>query len=769
MAKAKARKLHDDDFIQTISDSDTSIPDLDEEEVDETEVEKPTNKAIRGRSNKIQDDESDFKLRFDVDDFEVPAQFDGWDFDMQDRAKGSGRRQVDLNSIIQRQLNKSNGIDEDIYESNDGSDVDSVEDSEKKDGQVTNLVKKTPPRGSSTVELDADSTKSDSSFEEDEQRSMPKTLKGPYRLPLDYEWESDAEDINTQQADEEDRGHATALVEGQHNDEKDDSEKREVQYEQDDEEEAAKESKEDEGDEDKIGDEEEEHDDEDDEDDDGNDDDDDDDDDKSDEDRDDPKEVAKFFAKTPDQVTASAHKQFHTLSISRPLLRSIANLGFVTPTPVQSAVIPIALLGKDIVAGAVTGSGKTAAYMIPVLERLLYRPKKIASTRVIVLTPTRELSIQVADVGRKLSQFIAGIRFGLAVGGLNLRLQEQELKTRPDIVVATPGRFIDHIRNSPSFQVEDVEILIIDEADRMLEEGFQKELTELLTLLPSKRQTLLFSATMNSSIKSLIQLSLHQPVRIMINPPKQAASGLIQEFIRIKKREMAKPAILTWLLNKFDYGERVMVFVSRKETAHRLRVVLGLLGIKVGELHGALSQDQRLTGITDFRNSIVPILVCTDLASRGLDIPKVEIVINYDMPKTYDIYLHRVGRTARAGRTGRSISLVGEAKAERGIVKDAVKTLEKKNGKAVSRNVDWDTVNKIAKSIESKEGMVEAVLKEEKEEKQLAIAEMELRKGENMVKHWDEIQSRPKRTWFEDNTKKKGNNKKRRSKKDDDD
>ncbi|KAK9333532.1 P-loop containing nucleoside triphosphate hydrolase protein [Lipomyces starkeyi] len=761
MARAKARKLQDDDFIQTISDSDTSLPDLDEEEVDETDVEKPTNKAIRGRSNKIQDDESDFKLRFDVDDFEVPAQFDGWDFDMQDRAKGSGRRQVDLNSIIQRQLNKSNGIDEDIYESNDGSDVDSAEDSEKKDGLVTNLVKKTPPRGSFTIELDADSTKSDSSFEEDERRSMPKTLKGPYRLPSDYELDSDAEDINSQQDDEEDRGQATALVEGQHNDEKDDSEKREVQYEQDDEEEEAKENKEDEGDEGKIDDEEEEEEEE--------EDDDDDDEDKSDEDRDDPKEVAKFFAKTPDQVTASAHKQFHTLSISRPLLRSIANLGFVTPTPVQSAVIPIALLGKDIVAGAVTGSGKTAAYMIPVLERLLYRPKKIASTRVIVLTPTRELSIQVADVGRKLSQFIAGIRFGLAVGGLNLRLQEQELKTRPDIVVATPGRFIDHIRNSPSFQVEDVEILIIDEADRMLEEGFQKELTELLTLLPSKRQTLLFSATMNSSIKSLIQLSLHQPVRIMINPPKQAASGLIQEFIRIKKREMAKPAILTWILNKFDHGERVMVFVSRKETAHRLRVVLGLLGIKVGELHGALSQDQRLTGITDFRNSIVPILVCTDLASRGLDIPKVEIVINYDMPKTYDIYLHRVGRTARAGRTGRSISLVGEAKAERGIVKEAVKTLEKKKGKAVSRNVDWDTVNKIAKSIESKEGMVEDVLKEEKEEKQLAIAEMELRKGENMVKHWDEIQSRPKRTWFDDNTKKKGNNKKRRSKKDDDD
>ncbi|KAK9490710.1 P-loop containing nucleoside triphosphate hydrolase protein [Lipomyces doorenjongii] len=765
MAKVKARKLQDDDFIQTISDSDTSIPDLDEE-VDETDVEKPTNKGIRGRSNKIQDDESDFKLSFDVDDFEVPAQFDGWDFDMQDRAKGSGRRQVDLNSIIQRQLNKSNGIDEDIYESNDGSDVHSAEDSEENDGLATNFVK-APKIHSSTVELDAHSTNSGSSFEEEEQRSVRKTLKGPYRLPLENELESDADDTNSRQDDEEDSDQATELVEGQRNEATDDSEEREVQYEQDDEEEETEENKEEEeGDAEKIdGDDDDNNNNNNDHDDYG---DDDDDDDKSDEEQDDPKEVAKFFAKPPEQGTASAHKQFNTLSISRPLLRSIANLGFVTPTPVQSAVIPIALLGKDIVAGAVTGSGKTAAYMIPVLERLLYRPKKIASTRVVVLTPTRELSIQVADVGRKLSQFIGGIRFGLAVGGLNLRLQEQDLKTRPDIVVATPGRFIDHIRNSPSFQVEDVEILIIDEADRMLEEGFQKELTELLTLLPSKRQTLLFSATMNSSIKSLIQLSLHQPVRIMINPPKQTASGLIQEFIRIKKREMAKPAILTWLLNKFDSRERVMIFVSRKETAHRLRVVLGLLGIKVGELHGALSQDQRLTGITEFRNSIVPILVCTDLASRGLDIPKVEIVINYDMPKTYDIYLHRVGRTARAGRTGRSISLVGEAKAERGIVKDAVKTLEKKKGKAVSRNVDWDTVNKIAKNIESKEGMVEDVLTEEKEEKQLAIAEMELRKGENMVKHWDEIQSRPKRTWFDDNTKKQGKNKKRRSKKDDD-
>ncbi|KAK9474851.1 nucleolar dead-box protein [Dipodascopsis tothii] len=422
----------------------------------------------------------------------------------------------------------------------------------------------------------------------------------------------------------------------------------------------------------------------------------------------------------------------------------------------------MALMGKDIVAGAVTGSGKTAAYMIPVLERLLHRSKKVQSTRVVVVTPTRELSIQVADVGRKLSQYMPGMKFGLAVGGLNLRVQEQELKARPDVVIATPGRFIDHIRNSPSFQVEDVEILVIDEADRILEEGFQTELTEILQLLPAKRQTLLFSATMTSSIKSLVQLSLHQPIRIMINPSNQVASGLVQEFVRLRKRESAKPAILTWLLRKLDANERIMVFVARKETAHRLRIALGLMGIRVGELHGALSQEQRLAGINDFRSNKTNILVCTDLASRGLDIPRIAVVVNYDVPKTYEVYMHRIGRTARAGRQGRSVTFVGEASTERAIVKDAIKNIKKGEAKAVSREVNWTEVTKIVGQLEGKTDRIEEVLREEKAEKALAIAEMELRKTENMLKHRDEIHSRPKRTWFEDKVTSEHGRKKKR-------
>ncbi|ODQ64956.1 DEAD-domain-containing protein, partial [Nadsonia fulvescens var. elongata DSM 6958] len=490
-------------------------------------------------------------------------------------------------------------------------------------------------------------------------------------------------------------------------------------------------------------------------------------------------EIAKFYAPAAETDIAkdTVHKTFQTFSLSRPVLRGISALGYSAPTPIQSATIPISLLGKDIVAGAVTGSGKTAAYLIPIIERLLYRPKKIASTRVVVLTPTRELAIQVGDVGRKLSQYVSGLRFGLAVGGLNLRIQEQELKTRPDIVVATPGRFIDHIRNSASFSVEDVEILVIDEADRMLEEGFQKELTEILSLIPSKRQTLLFSATMNNSIKDLIQLSLSKPVRIMINPPKQTAGGLTQEFIRIRKRESFRPALLVTLLKKLDLQQRMIIFVARKETAHKLRIILGLLGLKIGELHGGLTQEQRLKSVTAFRNLDVPLLICTDLAARGLDIPKIEVVINYDMPKSFEIYLHRVGRTARAGRDGRAISFVGEHSSDRAIVKESIKSVEEgKVGKALGRNVDWNEVDVIKKTIDSKATVIEEVLAEEKEEKAIVQAEMELRKGENLIKYSAEIKARPRRTWFEDEKDKKSDtqlkkdsNKRRTAKKQDDD
>ncbi|KAG7818025.1 hypothetical protein KL909_005208 [Ogataea angusta] len=471
-----------------------------------------------------------------------------------------------------------------------------------------------------------------------------------------------------------------------------------------------------------------------------------------------PDAIASYFASDEQSKSLQPeHQSFQSLKLSRPILKALSVLGYSKPSAIQSASIPIALLGKDIVAGAVTGSGKTAAYMIPIVERLLYKPSKMPSTRVIVLAPTRELAIQVADVGKKIGQFVNGLTFGLAVGGLNLRQQEQELKKRPDIVIATPGRLIDHIRNSVSFNVDSVEVLVFDEADRMLEEGFQKELTEILSLLPLNRQTMLFSATMNSRIKSLIQLSLKKPVRIMIGAPKAAASELVQEFVRIRKRESSKPALLFSILSEMDgIHSRVIVFVSRKEMAHRLRISLGLLGLKVSELHGSLTQEQRLKAVVDFKNLTVPILICTDLAARGLDIPKIELVINFDMPKTYEIYLHRVGRTARAGRKGLSISFVGESSQDRNIVKEAIKQVETENaGKAIGRNVSWENVEKIHSILQGKESVISDILNEEKQEKELLKAEQEIKKGENILNFEHEIKSRPKRTWFMTSQQKK--------------
>ena len=467
-------------------------------------------------------------------------------------------------------------------------------------------------------------------------------------------------------------------------------------------------------------------------------------------------QMAEFYADEEEAKTAKeqTHKTFQTLQLSRPVLKGLAQLGYSKPSPIQSASIPISLLGKDIVAGAQTGSGKTAAYMIPIIERLLYKPAKISSTRVVVLTPTRELSIQVCDVGKKIGRFVNNLSFGLAVGGLNLRQQEQQLKTRPDIVIATPGRLIDHIRNSPSFNLESLEVLVIDEADRMLDEGFQAELTEILSLIPKhKRQTMLFSATMNTKIQDLIQLSLQKPVRIMIDPPKTAATKLVQEFVRIRKREHLKPALLFQLLKHVDPKQqnRIVVFVARKETAHKLRIVLGLLGMKVSELHGSLTQEQRLQSVSEFKSLTVPVLICTDLAARGLDIPKIEIVINYDMPKSHEVYLHRVGRTARAGREGKSITFVGESTQDRNIVKDAIKSLSEGDtgNKAISRNVDWKEVEELNKIVESKTDVIQEVLDEEASAKEILQAEMELTKANNMMKHTKEISLRPRRTWFE--------------------
>ncbi|KAJ7492598.1 DEAD-domain-containing protein [Mycena latifolia] len=441
------------------------------------------------------------------------------------------------------------------------------------------------------------------------------------------------------------------------------------------------------------------------------------------------------------------HASFLTMNLARPILKAITTLGFLKPTPIQAATIPVALLGKDVVGGAVTGSGKTAAFIIPMLERLLYREKgnKSAATRCLVLIPTRELAVQCFEVGCKLATH-TDIRFCLIVGGLSVKSQEVALRSRPDVVIATPGRLIDHIHNSPSFTLDTLDILVLDEADRMLSDGFADELTEIVKSCPTSRQTMLFSATMTDSVDELVRMSLNKPVRLFVDPKRSTARGLVQEFVRVRAGKEAERSALLVALCKRTFKSNVIIFLRSKKLAHQMRIVFSLLGMKCDELHGDLTQEQRLAALQHFRDGTVDYLMATDLASRGLDIKGIETVINYDMPGQLAQYLHRVGRTARAGRKGRSVTLVGEA--DRKMLKAAIKHGADAD-QVRHRIVPSEAVTKWVEKLEELKDEISEILKEEKEEKQFRQAEMELKKGQNMMEHEAEIYSRPARTWFQ--------------------
>ncbi|XP_075645474.1 DEAD-box ATP-dependent RNA helicase 28 [Castanea sativa] len=451
-------------------------------------------------------------------------------------------------------------------------------------------------------------------------------------------------------------------------------------------------------------------------------------------------DVKSFYV--PSDGASFSANSFIELNLSRPLLRACEALGYSKPTPIQSAVIPLAMNGSDICGSAVTGSGKTAAFALPTLERLLFRPKRVPAIRVLILTPTRELAVQVHSMIEKLAQF-TDIRCCLVVGGLSTKVQEAALRSMPDIVVATPGRMIDHLRNSMSVDLEDLAVLILDEADRLLELGFSAEIRELVRLCPKRRQTMLFSATMTEEVDELIKLSLTKPSRLSADPSKTLPRSLTQEVVRIRRmREVNQEAVLLALCSK-TFTSKVIIFSGTKQAAHRLKILFGLAGLKAAELHGNLTQVQRLDALELFRKQQVDFLIATDVAARGLDIIGVQTVINYECPREYKSYIHRVGRTARAGREGYAVTFVTDN--DRSLLKDIAK---KAGSKLRSRTVAEQSITKWSEIIEQMEDQVAEIFEEEREERTLRKAEMEVSRAENLIAHREEIYSRPKKTWF---------------------
>ena len=447
-----------------------------------------------------------------------------------------------------------------------------------------------------------------------------------------------------------------------------------------------------------------------------------------------------------------AKMTFDDLNLSRALLKGVTALGFTRPTRIQASTIPWALQGRDICGGAVTGSGKTLAFLLPVLERLQYRVRGTAATRVLILMPTRELAVQCYEVAGKLAAF-SDVDVALIAGGLPMRPQEAELRRRPEIIIATPGRLIDHLENTPQFGLDSIEILVLDEADRMLEAGFEAELERIVAACPSSpnRQTLLFSASMTDNVEDLIRLALNSPVKLFVDAQGALARNLAQEFVRIRESRDTEDDRLSLMLalcsRSFHSG--CIVFVPTKQLAHKFRVILGLAGLSAGELHGDLSQGERTAALDRFKKAELDFLVCTDVAARGLDIPGVKSVLNYAMPSDYRQYLHRVGRTARAGKSGRSVSLVGET--DRKTLKMVLKNAEIA---PKQRLIDPTVLEEFRSRLDAMEDDINILLEEEKAERAIQKAEKEATRCENMVKHAKEIKARPKKEWFQSSRQK---------------
>lgn len=471
---------------------------------------------------------------------------------------------------------------------------------------------------------------------------------------------------------------------------------------------------------------------------------------------------------TTSSSSSSSTGSWKDLGLPRPLVVAVKEAGWASPTVIQAQAIPAIIQGRDLSASAVTGSGKTGAFVLPMLARLMAESsgRRLAATKGLILCPTRELATQALETVRKLGRN-TDISATLVTGGLSSGLQVAAMRGRPDIVVATPGRLIDLLLNASGVGLDDVEMVVLDEADRLLQEGFSSALRTILQATPKTRQTLLFSATMTEDTKALATAALNKPVRVSVDPVYELAARLTQEFVRlpsaraagenddaegndpasIRRREdvMWRAPTLFSVISR-SFSSRVLVFARSKAVVHRLKLTADAAGISAAELHGSMPQAERLESLRLFKNGVVDVLFASDVAARGLDISGIQTVINYDLPSTLTSYVHRVGRTARAGALGRAVSLVGtpDLPLWRLILMRSGEGRDLRKRVVAERAVlEWRD------RLETWEPDIQDAMLAEREERSLVQAEMESRKAENMLIHADEIASRPAKTWYQ--------------------
>ncbi len=362
---------------------------------------------------------------------------------------------------------------------------------------------------------------------------------------------------------------------------------------------------------------------------------------------------------------------FSELGLAADLLRALNEAGYTKPTPIQQQSIPLVLEGRDLLAAAQTGTGKTAAFALPMLQRLnAGKPADSRAVRALVLVPTRELAAQVGEAFRAYGRHLP-LRSAVVFGGVGINPQIDLLRRGVDVLVATPGRLLDHLQQR-TVDLSRVETLVLDEADRMLDMGFIRDIRKVLAVMPKQRQNLLFSATFNSEIRTLAQGLLQNPATVDVAPRNTAAELVAQRVHPVDKSR--KMALLAHLIKDGSW-QQVLVFMRTKHGANRLAEQLIRQDITAGAIHGNKSQSARTRALADFKSGKISVLVATDIAARGIDIDQLPHVVNYELPNVPEDYVHRIGRTGRAGSSGEAVSLVSPD--ERQFLKDIQRLLRR--------------------------------------------------------------------------------------------